>query len=75
MPEELIDTEEAATLAGVTRMTIHRWIEAGHLPAVTLPPAHRRKGLKRYVKPSDVQRLAQSEDWRQRRRPQKPAGE
>jgi predicted site-specific integrase-resolvase len=69
MPEELVSVGEAAAIAGVNRKTIDRWIGAGHLEAVTLPPAHRRKGVKRYVRRADVERLAQTEDWRQRRRP------
>jgi excisionase family DNA binding protein len=71
MPEDLVSVGEAAKIAGVTSTTIDRWINAGHLEAVTMPPAYRRKGIKRYVRRADVERLAQSEDWRQRRRPRR----
>lgn len=40
--EPLLKAADVARLLNVNRATLHNWVEAGLLPAVTLPSGHRR---------------------------------
>ncbi len=56
IPSHYIAPPEAAKLLGVSKATIHRWINKGVLPA-------KRFGLGRHmIDRADVERLAQGQD-------------
>ncbi len=57
-PNELLSVAEAAALVGCHRSTIDYAIRRGELACVTLPPAARRQGVKRWLAYSDVLRYA-----------------
>ena len=59
--DELMSLGQAALLLGCARSSVDRWVKAGKLAAVTLPPAYRRQGRKRYVRRADVERLRNDE--------------
>jgi excisionase family DNA binding protein len=65
---ELISISEGAALLGVHRSTIHRLLEAGKLQGYHTPPRYRSQGKKRLLRRADVERLAQSAEWRVRHR-------
>lgn len=60
---ELISVSDAAEELGVSRVTVHNLIEAGRIEAHTLRATGKpgRKGVKRWLLLSDVQRLKQQQ--------------
>lgn len=54
---EFVTTEEAATLAGVTRATIGIWIRRQLLPAVQVPNHLHVAGYTYMVRPEDVRNV------------------
>jgi excisionase family DNA binding protein len=69
MPDELLSVPQAAEVLGCSRSTVDLMIRDGRLPAVNLPPAYRRKGIRRYVRREDVERLKETFTGRPGRRP------
>ena len=62
----LISVATAAAELGVSRVTLHHWITEGRIEAHTLEAAEGkrgRKGVKRWLLRSDVERLAR-EQWK-----------
>jgi excisionase family DNA binding protein len=57
-PDELLTVGQAADVPGCHRVTVDQMLKDGRLQAVTLPPAYRRSGKWRYIRRSDVERLA-----------------
>lgn len=60
MADELIGVTEAMRILKCGRTTLHTLATDGRLPAVTLPPAYRRQGKRRYFRRADVEKLAAS---------------
>jgi excisionase family DNA binding protein len=58
MNDELLTLGQAAKLIGCSRITLHEWVNRGKIEAITLPPAYRRKGIRRYVRRSDAEQEA-----------------
>jgi excisionase family DNA binding protein len=57
-PSEWVGVGEASAILGVSRSTVRRYVEQGHLPARRLPT-----GILR-LKREDVERLARESDQR-----------
>jgi hypothetical protein len=68
-PGDLIDTDQAATLCGVSPVTIRSWINRGyHTPAgVVKLPVARRDGRLILLNPVDVAKADQATKTRARR--------
>jgi len=55
-PEELLNVDQMAKLAGVDRKTIIRWADGGGLPVAE------RRGQRRYFRRSEVEPLLQDRE-------------
>lgn len=60
--DELLTLGQAAELLGVTRVTLDHWAKNGRLNTLTVLPYGRRKGVWRYVRRSDIEKLVLDEE-------------